>query len=76
MKRFGDASATLLVAVRSGAPASMPGMDTILNLGLNHRTCAALRRAVGQRAVRVGLLPPLRRDVRRGRDGGGAERAR
>ena len=35
-KRFGDASNPLLVSVRSGARASMPGMmDTILNLGLN-----------------------------------------
>src|SRR5689334_1418111 len=34
--RFGDAQQPLLVSVRSGAPASMPGMmDTILNLGLN-----------------------------------------
>ncbi len=35
-KRLGDPSKPLLVSVRSGAPASMPGMmDTILNLGLN-----------------------------------------
>jgi pyruvate,orthophosphate dikinase len=35
-KRFGDPSAPLLVSVRSGARASMPGMmDTVLNLGLN-----------------------------------------
>ncbi|MGM9648999.1 MAG: pyruvate, phosphate dikinase, partial [Butyricicoccaceae bacterium] len=35
-KRFGDESDPLLVSVRSGARASMPGMmDTILNLGLN-----------------------------------------
>ncbi len=35
-KRFGDAANPLLVSVRSGARASMPGMmDTILNLGLN-----------------------------------------
>ena len=35
-KKFGDASNPLLVSVRSGARASMPGMmDTILNLGLN-----------------------------------------
>ena len=35
-KKFGDNSDTLLVSVRSGARASMPGMmDTILNLGLN-----------------------------------------
>jgi pyruvate,orthophosphate dikinase len=41
--KFGDASEPLLVSVRSGAPASMPGMmDTILNLGLNDTTVAAL----------------------------------
>ena len=35
-KKLGDAANPLLVSVRSGAPASMPGMmDTILNLGLN-----------------------------------------
>ena len=35
-KTFGDAKNPLLVSVRSGARASMPGMmDTILNLGLN-----------------------------------------
>lgn len=35
-KKFGDESDPLLVSVRSGARASMPGMmDTILNLGLN-----------------------------------------
>ena len=35
-KSFGDPSNPLLVSVRSGAPASMPGMmDTILNLGIN-----------------------------------------
>ena len=40
---FGDSTAPLLVAVRSGAKASMPGMMyTILNLGLNDRTAAAL----------------------------------
>ena len=41
--KFGDQTAPLLVSVRSGAPASMPGMmDTILNLGLNDQTVAAL----------------------------------
>jgi pyruvate,orthophosphate dikinase len=41
--RFGDAERPLLVSVRSGARASMPGMmDTVLNLGLNDRTVAAL----------------------------------
>ena len=35
-KKFGDPANPLLVSVRSGARASMPGMmDTILNLGLN-----------------------------------------
>ena len=35
--KFGDIENPLLVSVRSGARASMPGMmDTILNLGLNH----------------------------------------
>ncbi len=35
-KKFGDNNNPLLVSVRSGARASMPGMmDTILNLGLN-----------------------------------------
>lgn len=45
--RFGDASGLpLLVAVRSGARDSMPGMmDTILNLGLNDDTVLALARA-------------------------------
>jgi len=46
--RFGDPANPLLVSVRSGARASMPGMmDTILNLGLNDRTCAGLARATG-----------------------------
>src|SRR5690349_20799051 len=42
-KKFGDLKNPLLVSVRSGARDSMPGMmDTILNLGLNDRTVAAL----------------------------------
>src|SRR5258705_3075962 len=42
-KRFGDLHRPLLVAVRSGARDSMPGMmDTILNLGLNDQTVLAL----------------------------------
>jgi pyruvate,orthophosphate dikinase len=41
--RFGDARNPLLVSVRSGARASMPGMmDTILNLGLNDTVAAGL----------------------------------
>jgi pyruvate,orthophosphate dikinase len=45
--RFGDAAGfPLLVAVRSGARDSMPGMmDTILNLGLNDRTVLSLEKA-------------------------------
>ena len=42
-KKFGDPSNPLLVSVRSGARASMPGMmDTILNLGLNDQTVEGL----------------------------------
>ena len=42
-KKFGDAKNPLLVSVRSGARASMPGMmDTILNLGLNDEVAAGL----------------------------------
>ncbi len=38
-KGFGDSKNPLLVSVRSGAPASMPGMmDTVLNLGMNDQT--------------------------------------
>jgi pyruvate,orthophosphate dikinase len=41
--KFGDAKNPLLVSIRSGARASMPGMmDTILNLGLNDQTVAGL----------------------------------
>ncbi|MFY8094888.1 MAG: pyruvate, phosphate dikinase [Niveispirillum sp.] len=45
---FGDAENPLLVSVRSGARASMPGMmDTVLNLGLNDVTAAGLARRSG-----------------------------
>jgi pyruvate,orthophosphate dikinase len=47
-KRFGDATDPLLVSVRSGARASMPGMmDTVLNLGLNDETVAGLASKAG-----------------------------
>ena len=47
-KGFGDGTNPLLVSVRSGARASMPGMmDTVLNLGLNDETVAALARKSG-----------------------------
>jgi pyruvate, orthophosphate dikinase len=49
-KKFGDAENPLLVSVRSGARASMPGMmDTVLNLGLNDVTVAALAEKSGDR---------------------------
>ncbi|MBQ2118965.1 MAG: pyruvate, phosphate dikinase, partial [Clostridia bacterium] len=42
-KKFGDIENPLLVSVRSGARASMPGMmDTILNLGLNEQVVDTL----------------------------------
>ncbi|HWU43564.1 MAG TPA: PEP/pyruvate-binding domain-containing protein, partial [Bdellovibrio sp.] len=45
-KKFGDAKDPLLVSVRSGARASMPGMmDTILNLGLNDQTVEGLAKS-------------------------------
>ena len=47
---FGDVANPLLVSVRSGARASMPGMmDTILNLGLNERTVQGLARNADHR---------------------------
>jgi pyruvate,orthophosphate dikinase len=49
-KTFGDPSDPLLVSVRSGARASMPGMmDTVLNLGLNDETVEALATKSGDR---------------------------
>ena len=49
-KIFGDKTNPLLVSVRSGARASMPGMmDTVLNLGLNDDTVEALARKSGDR---------------------------
>ena len=49
-RTFGDKSNPLLVSVRSGARASMPGMmDTVLNLGLNDETVEALAKKSGDR---------------------------
>ncbi|MDD7108476.1 MAG: pyruvate, phosphate dikinase [Prevotellaceae bacterium] len=46
--KFGDATNPLLVSVRSGARASMPGMmDTILNLGLNDEVAEGMARKTG-----------------------------
>ena len=49
-RTFGDRDNPLLVSVRSGARASMPGMmDTVLNLGLNDETVEALAQQSGDR---------------------------
>jgi len=48
--KFGEAANPLLVSVRSGARASMPGMmDTVLNLGLNDKTIEGLAKRSGDR---------------------------
>ncbi|MEM9175109.1 MAG: pyruvate, phosphate dikinase [Myxococcota bacterium] len=48
--RFGDADKPLLVSIRSGARASMPGMmDTVLNLGLNDETVVGLAKLADER---------------------------
>ena len=47
-KKFGDVNDPLLVSVRSGARASMPGMmDTILNLGMNDEVVAGVEKLTG-----------------------------
>jgi len=49
-KKFGDPANPLLVSVRSGSRASMPGMmDTVLNLGLNDQTAEGLAKLSGDR---------------------------
>jgi len=49
-KKFGDVENPLLVSVRSGARASMPGMmDTVLNLGLSETTVKGLAAKAGDR---------------------------
>ena len=67
-RALGDAEDPLLVSVRSGARDSMPGMlETILDLGLNDESVRGAGRAHRQRALRLGLLPALRADVRQRR---------
>ena len=70
-KKFGDKENPLLVSVRSGARASMPGMmDTILNLGLNEEVVEVLAYVVrfpahcerDHRALAGSVLPII--DVR------------
>ena len=53
-RAFGDAANPLLLSVRSGARASMPGMmDTVLNLGLNDASVETLAKTLGRRAFRL-----------------------
>ena len=67
-RRLGDPADPLLVSVRSGARDSMPGMmDTVLNLGLNDASVEGLAARTGNAALRLGLLPAARADVRRRR---------
>ncbi len=63
-KKFGDQENPLLVSVRSGARASMPGMmDTILNLGLNEDVVDVLAEEIRQPTLGLGLLQKIYSDV-------------
>ena len=65
-KKFGDKENPLLVSVRSGARASMPGMmDTILNLGLNEEVVEVLANKSGNPQLGMGLLQKIHPDVLR-----------
>ena len=67
--KFGDIENPLLVSVRSGARASMPGMmDTILNLGLNDEVVEGLTRKTGNarfEAESSGQVPRLYKNKKR-----------
>ena len=63
-RAFGGAANPLLVSVRSGARASMPGMmDTVLNLGLNDELGRNSGEDLERRAFRLRLLSSLHSDV-------------
>ena len=65
-KKFGDHENPLLVSVRSGARASMPGMmDTILNLGLNEEVVRVLAEKSNNPRWALGLLQKIYPDVLR-----------
>ena len=65
--KFGDVENPLLVSVRSGARASMPGMmDTILNLGLNDEVVEGLARKTNNLALRGTLTAASYRCTARG----------
>jgi len=64
--KFGGGEDPLLVSVRSGARVSMPGMmDTVLNLGMNDDTAAAVAKKNRQRTLCLRQLPPFPDHVRR-----------
>ena len=63
-RAFGGAANPLLVSVRSGARASMPGMmDTVLNLGLNDNSVETLAKTSNDARFRLQLLSSLHSDV-------------
>jgi pyruvate,orthophosphate dikinase len=63
-RRFGDVRRPLLLAVRSGAPLSMPGMmETILNIGLVEQTLHGLLRTTGNPRLVRDCYRRLVRDV-------------
>ena len=63
-KKFGDKENPLLVSVRSGARASMPGMmDTILNLGLNEEVVRSSGCSFWKSSLGMGLLQKIYPDV-------------
>lgn len=63
-KKFGDESDPLLVSVRSGARASMPGMmDTILNLGLNDVSVEGFAKKTGNPRFAYDSYSPVYPDV-------------
>ena len=65
-KRFGDPDNPLLVACRSGAKFSMPGMmDTVLDIGLNDEVVEGMIESALRRALRARLVPAAHSDVRR-----------
>ena len=63
-KKLGDTENPLLVSVRSGARASMPGMmDTVLNLGLNDISVEGLAKKNRKSKICMGLLQKIYNDV-------------
>ena len=58
-KKFGDHKDPLLVSIRSGSRASMPGMmDTILNLGLNEEVIAGMIKTIPIRSMNALFTTP------------------